>query len=118
MPEAPRVSLIIGMPLHDRNTNIEHATKRMRERAMEIFDRRDADGNQIPGEELDIDQVAESMEYYADLIETLMHHGSNYFYRNGCSCEWCRESARQYWARKGGRPRGPTFVYNEEEDLP
>lgn len=93
----PRASLIQGFPLGSREENIAHAVKLMRERAMGIFDRTD------PASGLDIDSVGADLETYADLIDTLIEHGTNYFHREGCRCDWCCEGARQYWEKVNKR---------------
>ena len=111
----PRVPYISGFPLFDRERNISHATAGMRERAMEIADRRDADGVPLSEEELGPDNMADTLEYWADLVETLFFHGTSSYYDRGCRCSWCKEAARQTRNRFMNKPR-IKWRYVEEED--
>ena len=119
----PRRALMPGMPLHDRVSNLIYVNARMREHALAIYDRT------APVAELDMERVADALEYYADVVETLQHHGTLGYHRKGCRCDWCEEASRQFYERYSDtltarrkayverRKRGEVgFHYDEEND--
>lgn len=111
----PKIAYPTGLPLWSRERNYEILAAHMRQRAEELWHRQDSDGDPVIP---DVDELASEIADYADMIDTLMNHGSRSFYVLGCKCTWCREANRQAETRRrtGGHARRVTFVKSILED--
>lgn len=87
-----KAPLRFGMPLTVREKNIEYVTNEMRERSRHVIERT-VEG--VPFH--DVNVLATMLAEYADLVDTLMDHGTRGMHTRGCRCVWCNEASRQYW---------------------
>jgi len=100
--EPPKLPLRRGMPLTIRDENIAYATNEMRVRS-QLVTQRSAEGAPF----MDIDVLAGLLHEYADLIDTLMYHGTRGWHTSGCRCDWCLEASSQYWRVANRRRKTP-----------